>query len=198
MKKVILFSSLTEVNREEITSLLFLNEIENKSFAFMPSDGIANCKQEYIDTWQDMAQNFNADFVVVDNLAENTEEQINKLKNSNVLMISGGNTFKLLDNLRKSGLDEAIRAFTHKENFILCGYSAGALVLTPSIEICNLPKYDENTVGITDLAGLQVVDFEIFPHYRPEDEKFFDDYVKTTKRQVKTITNDGFIDLDIS
>ncbi len=198
MKKVVLFSSLTKVNIEKITSLLFPKTIENKTFAFMPSDGLVNCKQEYIDQWENISHKFNADFVVIDNLAENIEEEKSKLESSNILVISGGNTFKLLENLRKSGLDKAVHKFTHKENFVLSGYSAGALVLTPSIEICNLPKYDENLNGITDLTGLGIVRFEIFPHYMPKDENVVQDYSKTTKLQVNTISDDGFIELDIS
>lgn len=198
MKKVVLFSNLTEVNTEKITSLIFPKEIKDKSFAFMPSDGIVNCKQEYIDQWQNIAHKFNASFIVIDNRSQNTEEEMSKLESSNILVISGGNTFKLLENLRKSGLDKVVQVFTRKENFILSGYSAGALVLTPTIEICNLPKYDKNTVGVRDLTGLQLVDFEIFPHYKPEDEKVFQDYSKKTKLEVKTITNDGFIEQNIS
>jgi peptidase E len=95
MKRVVLFSSLTKVNTGKITALLFPGEIENKSFAFMPSDGISNCKQEYIDQWQVIAQECDADFTVIDNLAENVDKEILKLKKANIPVISGGNTFKL-------------------------------------------------------------------------------------------------------
>ena len=198
MKKVILFSTLTEVNTNKITSLLFPEAMKDKSLAFMPSDGIINCKQEYIDQWQSIAHRFNAGFAVIDNLSENTDEEILKLQSSNILVISGGNTFKLLGNLRTSGLDKAVLEFTRKDTFVLSGYSAGALVLTPSIEVCNLPKYDSDAAGITDLTGLQIVDFEIFPHYAPEDEKVFQEYSKKTNLPVKAIADDGFVELSIS
>lgn len=197
MKRIILFSAPTEANIEKVASLLFPKDIKDKVFAFMPSDGIANCKQKYIDQWKDLAQKFNANFVVIDNLTNNPEKEIKKLENSNILVISGGNTFKLLDNLRKSGLDKAVCAFVSKDSFVLGGYSAGALILTPSIEICNLPNYDENVIGITDLTGLGIIDFEVFPHYNQEYEEAVQDYSKKTKLQVKTITDDGFIELNI-
>ncbi len=73
------------------------------------------------------------------------------------MVITGGNTFKLLDNLRKSGLDKAIKEFSNKSEFVLAGLSAGALVLTPTIEVCNLPNYDESTVGIDDFTGLNII-----------------------------------------
>lgn len=192
-----MFTILTEGNTKKISSLLLPEEIKDKVLAFMPSDGVVNCKQKYIDQWRELAEEFNAKFVLVDNLSDDPKEEIKKLESSNILVISGGNTFKLLDNLRKSGLDKAVCAFAAKDNFVLGGYSAGALVLTPTIEICNLPNYDENVIGITDFAGLGLVDFEVFPHYKQEYKKVIKDYSKRTKLQVKTITEDGFIELNI-
>jgi len=81
---------------------------------------------------------------------------------------------------------------------VLSVYSASAIVLTPLIEIYNLPKYVKNLVVIIDLTGLQVVNFEIYPHYTPDGEKVVRDYSKISKRKVKTITNDNFIELNIS
>lgn len=198
MKKIVLFSAPTEKNIKKISALLLPEEIKNKVFAFMPSDGVINCKQKYIDLWKEIAQKSNTDFVLIDNLTNNPREEIEKVKNSNVLVISGGNTFKLLDNLRKSGLDKAVCDFASKDNFVLGGYSAGALILTPSIEICNLPNYDENIIGITNLTGLGIVDFELFPHYTQDYEEIIQNYEKNSKLQVKTITDDDFIELNIS
>jgi peptidase E len=86
-----------------------------------------------------------------------------------------------------------VREFTYKDSFVLGGYSAGAIVLTPSIEVCRLPNFDKNLAGITDLTGLGVVNFEVFPHYSQVDEGAMRDYSKTTKLQVQTITNDSYI-----
>lgn len=164
MKKIVLFSTPTQGNIDKILLEIFPMEIKHKVFAYMPSDG-ANCPQKYADEWKDYANRYQAEFRFIDNSKGNSNEEIEKLLGSNILVISGGNTFKLLDNLRKSGLDKAIKEFTKKDEFVLSGFSAGALVLTPTIEVCNLPNYDENIVGIRDLTGLNVVNFEVFPHY---------------------------------
>jgi dipeptidase E len=113
-------------------------------------------------------------------------------------VISGGNTFKLLDNLRKSGLDKTIIEFTKQDNYVLSGFSAGALVLTPTIEVCNLPNYDENLVGLKNLTGLGIIDFEVFPHYDEATQKeLLDKYRLTAKHEVKEITNEDFITIDL-
>lgn len=163
----------------------------------MPSDG-ANCPQKYVDEWKGYAQQHNAEFRYIDNSKEKSAEEVEKLLDSNILVITGGNTFKLLDNLRKSGLDKAVKELADKNEFVLAGFSAGALVLTPTIEVCNLPNYDENLVGITNLTGLNIVDFEVFPHYEEAQQKsVLDEYQTTTKNEVKEITNDGYMVIDL-
>jgi dipeptidase E len=143
MKRVVLFSTPTPTNIVKILEQIFPKELNNKVLAYMPSDG-SNAPQKYVDEWKGYAEENNAYFNLVNNSLIGSTEEHDKLLSSNVLVISGGNTFKLLDNLRKSGLDKAIMEFTKKDSFVLSGFSAGALVLTPTIEICNLPNYDEN------------------------------------------------------
>ncbi len=191
MKKIIVFSQATEKNQEQILDLIFPREIKQKILAYMPSDG-ANCPQKYIDEWKAYAKDYNAEFILINNSLDSPEEK-EKLERANILVITGGNTFTLLRNLKKSGLDKSIKEFSQKQELILAGFSAGAIVLTPTIEICNLPGFDENLVGLEDLVGLNIVDFEIFPHYSEDKKELFENYLKTAKNDVKTITNDELI-----
>jgi len=164
----------------------------------MPSDGLVNCKQKYIDQWMELAGEDNAKFVIIDNLSKKPQKEIKKLMESNILIISGGNTFKLLYNLRKSGLDKAITHFANKGEFVLSGYSAGAFVLTPTIKICNLSKFSNNDIGLTDLTGLNIVDFEVFPHYNKQNDKLsLKEYCNMATNEVKEISETGFIKLDL-
>ena len=197
MKRIVLFSTPTAGNIEKILEQIFPKELENKVFAYMPSGG-ANAPQKYIDEWEGYAEKNNAGFNLINNSLVGSSEEYDKLINSNILAISGGNTFTLLNNLRKSGLDKAIIEFTKKDNFVLSGFSAGALVLTPTIKICSLPNFDDNNVGVKDFTGLGIVDFEVFPHYDETSQKeLLDKYRLTTKHEVKEITNEEFIALNL-
>lgn len=197
MKRLILFSTPTPTNIEKVVAQIFPSEVGNKVFAYMPSDG-ANCPQKYVDEWKGYSEKYGAEFRYIDNSKTQTHDEVDKLLGSNILVITGGNTFKLLDNLRKSGLDKAVVEFSKKSEFILAGFSAGALVLTPSIEICNLPNYDENLVGLKDLTGLGLVDFEVFPHYNEAEHKqLLEEYRKTTKHEVREITNEDLLVIDL-
>jgi len=191
MSNVLLFSELTDTNRAKLFEILFA-DAQHKTFAYMPSSGVQG-SEAYITEWKDIAENQGASFITIDNTSDSGEERA-KLLGSDVLLISGGNTFRLLHNLRKSGLDKTIVEFSCKSGSIVAGFSAGALVFTPTIKVCDLPNFDKNLVGLKELDGLGIVDFEVFPHYdKALHEKALNSYQKTTDNLVREITNEDYI-----
>lgn len=58
---------------------------------------------------------------MVDNTSASQQEK-DKLLNADVSLISGGNTFQLLSNLRESGLDSVIVKLSHKQDVTLAGF----------------------------------------------------------------------------
>lgn len=196
MKRITLFSTLTDRNKKTILEQVLPSGLTNKAIAYMPSRGIEGA-QEYINQWEVIAKEHGAKFKVINNQIQSAEEQ-DKILASNILIISGGNTFNLLHNLRESGLDRSIKQFLNKSDFVLSGFSAGALVLTPNIKICNLPGFDENTIKLKDLEALNIVDFEIFPHYNKDiHQKMLVDYRKTTSHHVREITDEDYINIHL-
>ena len=162
----------------------------------MPSNGVKG-SEPYIEQWRVIAQEYYAEFNVIDNSVNDAEEQ-KRLLSSNIFLISGGNTFELLQNLRNSGLDKSIEQFAEKSDFVLAGFSAGAVVLTPTIELCNLPDFDENLVGLKNLNGIGIVNFEVFPHFNEHLHKVtLERYRKTTPNTVREITDEDYITLDL-
>lgn len=195
MKRVVLFSTLTEGNRKAVLGQIFPTDIHDRVLSYMPSGGVEGAEQ-YIEEWRRISRQYNAQFNIIDNSMRSIEEQ-RKLSSSNIVVISGGNTFELLRNLRESGLDKTIGEFVGKSDFVLAGFSAGALVLTPSIDICNLPNFDENLVKLQDFSGLSIVDFEVLPHYdRRSQEATLEKYRKTTANSVREITDEDYISID--
>lgn len=79
------------------------------------------------------------------------------------IYIGGGNTFKLLKELREFGTIEILRVLAEK-NIPIYGGSAGALVFAYTIATATL--YDVNDVALTDLKGLNLIhNFNIWVHY---------------------------------
>lgn len=98
---------------------------------------------------------------VVDPSADVVDWQ-NRLTDVDVIFVSGGNTFHLLDQIRKTGFDNWLKQnLNHK---VYVGVSAGSIIAGPTIAISTLPPGDPNLSEITDLTGLGLVDFEVSPH----------------------------------
>ena len=104
-----------------------------------------------------------------------------------VIFISGGNTFHLLAETRKFGFDTWIKENVHTKIFV--GFSAGAILFTPTIAIATVDPADTNFSKITDLKALHIVEFEISPH-TPEELSFEANELYSTTSQHKLYTLD--------
>ncbi len=196
MKKIVLFSTfLPGKNLNKLLELIFPAEMPSKVLSYMPSDE-AVLKKNYLKQWKQFAKNHNTKFNLIDNYKTGSEAkwEIKKILSSNILVITGGNTFTLLRNLRRSGLDKAVKEFVKKDNFILAGFSAGAIVLSPTIRVCNIPGYDENTVDIKDFTGLKIIDFEVFPHYSEKWKSLLEKYERDNDKKVKRIADEDIVE----
>lgn len=83
-----------------------------------------------------------------------------------IVFLSGGNTFYFLHHLRAGGYLPRLREFVSRGG-VLAGLSAGAIIMTSTIETAGFPEFDrdENAVGLRDLRSLGLVDLEFFPHF---------------------------------
>lgn len=194
MRRKVLFSAITKTNKDKILEAILPEEIKEKRVAYMPSDG-SRIPQKYVDEWKSYVEPTGAEFCVVNNSISDEKEK-RKLLESNILIISGGNTFTLLNHLRHNGFDKAICEFVLKDSYVLAGFSAGAIVLSPTISITTIPTYDENTVGLEDLHGLSLIDFEIFAHYDSSWAERVAAYEKISEYKVKKLTDEDYLIID--
>jgi dipeptidase E len=84
------------------------------------------------------------------------------LSEKDVVLVGGGNTFHLLNQVRASGFDKWIH--DNMDNKVYVGISAGSILATPNIGIASVGDGDENTPELTDLSALSLVAFEVSPH----------------------------------
>ncbi|HLD04600.1 MAG TPA: Type 1 glutamine amidotransferase-like domain-containing protein [Candidatus Nanoarchaeia archaeon] len=96
------------------------------------------------------------------------EELFGRLSFCDIIYVNGGNTFYLLDWVRKSGFDRFIEPLLNMGK-IYVGVSAGSIIAGPTIEVASWKGYDKNEVYLKDLSGLDLVPFSIFAHL---DEKW--------------------------
>ncbi|PMG80947.1 hypothetical protein BCU84_00385 [Shewanella sp. 10N.286.51.B7] len=84
------------------------------------------------------------------------------LEKAGLIHLSGGDTYRFLTGLKQRGIDKQLRCLA-EEGTAIVGVSAGAMIMTPSIDSAILCG-DENTVGLTDTRGLHLVSFLMVPH----------------------------------
>jgi len=201
MKRLILFSHVTEIAQQRVFPLLFPDEIPHKVFACMPGDGSLRDRQYllFCDSWKAIANRYGAEFLYIDNSKDDASEELAKLRRANILLITGGNACVLLRNVRKSGLDQAIKDFAQKDHYVVAGYSAGAMLLTPTVQLAafELWRQENKEVGLTTFDALHLVDFEVFPHYDETAKEMFDRYTRITPYTVKPIADDECICIDV-
>jgi dipeptidase E len=108
-----------------------------------------------------------------------------RLAEVDVLYLTGGNTFHLLDQVRKTGFDNWLRENIEKKVYV--GGSASTILMTPTIAVAGLEPGDENLPGLTDLTGLGYVDFEIEPHCNVARLEAVKAYADTTANPIYAI-----------
>lgn len=96
-----------------------------------------------------------------------TKTMLNEVLKSDLIFLGGGNTFYFLKHLKKHKMFDHFKKFL-KRGGVLCGLSAGAIVLTPHVHTANFPHFDrdENPWDMKDLSAMRLVNFEFFPHYK--------------------------------
>ena len=94
------------------------------------------------------------------------QKEIN-INDFDVIYMMGGNTFYLMDMIRKYNFDTVIKK-AMDNGIIYIESSAGSIILGNSVEYA-LP-FDENNVDLKDFSGLRIVDGIIIPHANRKEE----------------------------
>lgn len=85
------------------------------------------------------------------------------------LYIGGGNTYKLLNDLKVSGAFDKIKKYLTDENGIVYGGSAGAIIFGKDLDSCNTD--DDNEVGLIDNTGFNMIKgYSLLCHYTSREE----------------------------
>ncbi len=90
---------------------------------------------------------------------------LNKYK---AVFIGGGNTFKLLKEIKESNFDYALTEYLKNGGFVYGG-SAGAIIFGKTIKTSS--HADKNLVGLKDLNGLNLLNgYDIWCHYNEKKD----------------------------
>ncbi|MCL4354375.1 peptidase E, partial [Patescibacteria group bacterium] len=177
MRKLFLTSAGLQKGIRDYFIELLPRKPEETKVCFIPTAADPYEDKSFIQADKDLAEEIGLQIGELDLKNENKESLLFKLSHYDVIYVCGGNTFYLLDWVRKSSFDKVIEELLDKGK-VYVGSSAGSLIAGPSIEISGWKNLDKNIINLKDLTGLNLVPFGVFPHY---EDKFKPLLEKETK-----------------
>lgn len=169
MKSIILTSCgiIDEKFKEQFHKVIDINEITTKKILYITtaSDG----ENAVDNSWMDEEYKTILDLgFKEENIFEYKIGQRKiDINNFDIIYMIGGNTFYLMDMIRKYNFDKVIKRAIDN-GIIYIGSSAGSIILGDSVEFA-LP-FDENNVNMKDFTGLKIIDGIIIPHANRKEE----------------------------
>lgn len=162
MQRLFLSSSF-----EEVTSL-FINfaeeKLSGKTVTFIPTAALHENINFYVESGKMALKNLG---MIVDELeiSKSTIDQISrKIIDNDYIYVSGGNTFFLLQELKRTGADKIIiEQINLGKPYI--GESAGSIILSPNIEYVKYMDDYKIAKELTTYNALNILDFYPLPHY---------------------------------
>ncbi len=160
---IFLTSSFAEVADLFVT--FTKGECRGKTVTLIPTASLAEEVNAYLIAAKDA---LNKAGLVIDELEVSTageEEIADKLERNEFIYIAGGNTFFLLQELKRTGADKLI-AEQVRAGKCYIGESADSAVLAPSIDY--LQELDDATAApdLDSYTSLALIDFYPLPHYK--------------------------------
>lgn len=180
MKKLFL-TSVACLTLDKITELLPAKPSELK-VAFIPT--ASNLYEDKSWLYKDRDKLVSMGFHVTDfDIAGKNKLDIEKaLKGVDLVFVSGGNTFYLLERIKKCGFDEVIKKRID-EGVIYIGSSAGSAIVCPTIGMVEGLDDPKDAPNLTSYDALHIIDFIIFLHY--EDPDYQEQYKTIVEKWTK-------------
>ncbi|MCP1149674.1 Type 1 glutamine amidotransferase-like domain-containing protein [Bacillus pumilus] len=161
MKKMFLCSSF-----KDSYSLLsdFTGEsLKGKRVTFFPTASAVEEVTHYVEAAKEAFHQLGMQLETVQIAEQSTEEITKMIKQNDVMYVSGGNTFYLLQELRKHGLDDVLKEEINKGKLYI-GESAGSIIMAPSIEYISLMDEQQKAPELSSYQGFNEVSRYPVPH----------------------------------
>lgn len=161
MKKMFLASSFKDV--APIFTELY-KDLTGKTVTFIPTASKVEKIIFYVNAGRKALEKMG---LIIDELELSTatiEEISSKIKKNDFIYVTGGNTFYLLQELRRTGADKVIVDEVDAGKLYI-GESAGAVITSPNIEYVKAMDSVKKAPTLESFDALGLVDFYTVPHY---------------------------------
>ena len=147
---------------ESITKKYLSKMVSNK-IIFIPTAGNVEPYTGYIDEGIEMLRLLGYEVEIIDITKFDEGYLKDKILKAECICISGGNTFYLLQEIKKKNLIKVL-VKRIKEGAFYIGESAGAIIMSENIEYNHIMDDKSIASELDDYAGLNVFDHYVLPH----------------------------------
>lgn len=161
MKKLFLSSSFEDAAGKLAD---FAPDLRGKTVTFIPTASVVEEVTFYVKTGKSALEDLG---LIVDELELSTacaDTIQTKLRKNDAIYVSGGNSFFLLQELKRTGADALIREEVAAGKLYI-GESAGSIITAPDIEYVREMDSVEAAPHLADFSALGLTDFYTVPHY---------------------------------
>lgn len=143
---------------------LIKEEIDNKKVAFIPTASLHEGYTGYVGSARKLFKKLGASVTEIDisTKAYSTIQAV--FEDADVIYFTGGNSFFLMDQLRKTETDELLKKELANGKLMI-GESAGAIICAPTIQYIEQMDEKPEDYSQEDNEGLDLIDFYVLPHY---------------------------------
>ena len=159
------------------------------STAAKPQENIDYVKRDWTIMKDELG--FNVEEVDIDGKKE--AEVMRLLEIKDIIFVEGGNTSYLINSMRACNFERVIKKLL-KEGKVYIGVSAGSIVAGPTIKTAGWDG--EVSIGKSkNLKGLNLVPFDVFVHYEPENAEIIKQKIPNSQKRAKKLKIIIFISL---
>ena len=143
---------------------LIKEEIDNKKVAFIPTASLHEGYTGYVGSDRKLFKKLGASVTEIDISTEAYSTIQAVFEDADVIYFTGGNSFFLMDQLRKTETDELLKKELANGKLMI-GESAGAIICAPTIQYIEQMDEKPEDYSQEDNEGLDLIDFYVLPHY---------------------------------
>jgi dipeptidase E len=143
---------------------LIKEEIDNKKVAFIPTASLHEGYTGYVGSARKLFKKLGASVTEIDISTEAYSTIQAVFEDADVIYFTGGNSFFLMGQLRKTETDELLKKELANGKLMI-GESAGAIICAPTIQYIEQMDEKPEDYSQEDNEGLDLIDFYVLPHY---------------------------------
>ena len=174
-------------------------DLAKKKAIFIPTAGDPYNNRDFVEADRIALEKYGLDVVEMDVKNRSEEEIREAVDGADIVLVAGGNTFYLMEKLKKSGADKVIKEFIEKGGMYI-GSSAGSIICCPTIE--GAKEFDDPSLApkLDNFDGMGIFKDVIIPH--TQKKKYFECIKMTTEKlkskgyKVYQLTDDNVLFFD--